>query len=183
MSFLSNTHLDLTQSRIETDRCVIVPFSLDGRVDIRELAEEFCLANKNLYVSPILPTYEQELEYVRASEEKMARGEEFENFILDKTTKQLIWAGGIRVLESGKLNIGIWIRESEHWKWYASEAYIALIDWARANTAHIFLKHSLNPLNEPSRRLALKFGGILQPDKTERGHDVYHIPLYTKNSK
>jgi hypothetical protein len=88
--FLKNPHLDLTASRIETDRCVIVPFSLDGRVDIHELQEEFCKANKNLYVSPILPTYEQELEYVRASEEKMARGEEFENFILDKTTKQLI---------------------------------------------------------------------------------------------
>jgi hypothetical protein len=50
MSFLRNIHLDLTTSRIETDRCVLVPYSLDGRVDIRELQEEFCLANKNLWV-------------------------------------------------------------------------------------------------------------------------------------
>ena len=90
MPFLRNPHLDLTTSRIETARCLLVPFSLDGRVDIRELQEEFCKANKNLWVSPVLPDYDEEYEYVRASEEKMARGEEFENFILDKTTKQLI---------------------------------------------------------------------------------------------
>ena len=156
---------------------MVIPFSKDGRVDIRELQEQFCLSNKNLYVSPILPTYEQELEYVRTSEEKIARSEEFENFILDKTTNKLIWAGGIRVLESWKLNIGIWIREDEHWKWYASEVYSGLIEWARANTVHTFLKHSLNPENIGSRKLAEKFGGILQPEKTDREHDVYHIPL------
>ena len=33
MSFLRNPHLDLTTSRIETDRCVLVPFSTDGRED------------------------------------------------------------------------------------------------------------------------------------------------------
>jgi hypothetical protein len=84
MPFLSNPHLFLSDSRIETNRCVLVPFSTDGRVNIRELQEEFCLANKNLYISSILPTYEQELEYIRAAEEKIARGEEFENFILGK---------------------------------------------------------------------------------------------------
>ncbi len=40
MSFLSNPHLDLTISHIETARCVLVPFSLDGRVDIHELQEK-----------------------------------------------------------------------------------------------------------------------------------------------
>ena len=92
MSFLLNPHLDLTTSRIETARCVLVPFSTDGRVDVHELQEEFCKANKNLWVSSIFPTYEQEVEYVRASEEKISRGEEFENFILDKKTNRLIGA-------------------------------------------------------------------------------------------
>lgn len=176
--FLQDPHLDLTTSRIETDRCVLVPFSTDGRVDIRELQEEFCRANKNLYVSSILPTYEQEMDYVRASEEKIARGEEFENFILDKSSNSLVGAGGLRLLESSEVNIGIWIRESEQWKWYASEVYDALILWAKENLAHDYLIHSLNPENTPSRKLAAKFGGILQTEKTQRGHDVYHIPLH-----
>lgn len=177
MPFLSHHHLDLTPSRIETARCLLVPFSTDGRVDIRELQEEFCRANKDLYVSPILPTYDQELEYVGASEEKIARGEEFENFILDKRSNTLIGAGGLRLLESGEVNIGIWIRESEQWKWYASETYDALILWAKENLAHDYLIHSLNPENNWSRKLAEKFGGILQIEKGERGHDIYHIPL------
>ncbi len=73
MPFLSNPHLDLTTSRIETLRCILVPFSTDGRVDIHELQEEFCMANKNLWVSPYFPDYDAEYEYVRASEKKIAR--------------------------------------------------------------------------------------------------------------
>ena len=73
MTFLRNTCLDLTTSRIETARCVLVPFSTDGRVDIHELQVEFSKANKNLYVVPTLPTYEEELEYVRKAEENIAR--------------------------------------------------------------------------------------------------------------
>lgn len=72
MLFLLSPHLDLTTSRIETERCILVPFSTDGRVDIYELQKEFCLANKDLYVALYLPNYDEELEYVRASEEKIA---------------------------------------------------------------------------------------------------------------
>ena len=177
MTFLRNTCLDLTTSRIETSRCALVPFSTDGRVDIHELQVEFSKANKNLYVSPTLPTYEEEVDFLRKAEEKIGKGEEFENFIMDKTTHKLLGCGWLRVLESWELNIGIWIRENEHGKWYATEVYGSLIDWAREYTDHTFLKHSLDPLNEPSRRLALKFAGALQDEKTKRGHEVYHIPL------
>lgn len=177
MSFLRNSNLDLTISRIETDRCILIPFSIDGRVDIRELADEFCRANKDLYVSPFLPTYEQELEFVRASDEKIASGEEFENFILDKRNNALIGAAGLRLLKSGEVNIGIWIRESEQGKLYASEVYGALILWAKENLAHDYLVHSLNPENTGSRKLAEKFGGVYQTEKTESGNDIYHILL------
>lgn len=177
MPFLLNSHFDLTTSRIETARCILIPFSVDGRVDIHELQEEFCKANKNLWVSSILPTFEQEVEYVRTSEEKIAQGEEFENFILDKKTNRLIGAWGLRILESKELNIGIWIREDKQWKWYASEVYAALLTWARENTSHMYLKHSLHPENIWSRRLVEKFDGILQKEKTESGNDVYHIVL------
>ena len=177
MSFLSNPHLDLSTSRVETLRCLLAPFSTDWRVDIHELAEEFCKSNKDLYVSPSLPTYEEELEYVRKSEEKIARWEEFKNFILEKWTHRLLGCGGLRMLESWECNIGIWIREDIQGKWYASEVYEVLISWARTNTAHTFLVYSLNPLNIGSRKLAEKFWGMLQEEKTERWHDIYHIPL------
>ena len=84
MPLLSSPHLNLTASYIETDRCTLVPFSTDGIVDIHELHDEFCKANRNLYVSQFLPTYEEEVAYVKKSEEKIAQGEEFENCMLEK---------------------------------------------------------------------------------------------------
>ncbi len=116
MSFLRNPHLDLMTSRIETDRCVIVPFALDGRVDIRELGEEFCKANKNLYVSPFLPSYEEEVEFVTKMLELIVQGEVFENVILEKDTGRLIGAIALNNPEEPRMNIGLWIRESEQGK-------------------------------------------------------------------
>lgn len=176
MTFLSNFNISLSNSRIETDRCILVPFSTDWRVDIRELQEEFCRANKAFLVR-MPPTYEQELEYMRRSEEKIARGEEFENFILEKRTNKLIGCGGLSILQTGEPNIGIWIRENEQWKWYASEIYDALIAWAKENLSHDYLIHSLNPANTGSRKLAEKFDGILQDERTKDGDDVYRILL------
>jgi [ribosomal protein S5]-alanine N-acetyltransferase len=128
-------------------------------------------------VSPELPTYEQELLFVKNSEAKIRWGEEFENFILEKTTNRLLWAWGFRVLKSMELNIGIWLSPDDQGKWYATEVYSTLMAWARENTNYDYIRHSLNPKNTGSRKLAEKFGWVLQDTKTERGHDIYHIPL------
>lgn len=177
MSFLRNPDLDLTTSRIETLRCFLIPFSLDGRVDICELQEEFCKANKNLWISPVLPSYEEEVIWLTWVEEKMRNRELFENFILEKDTGRFIGCIWVNRPEEQRMNIWLWIRESEQGKWYGSEVYTAMLIWARENTRYQYLKHSLNPENIWSRKLAEKFGGILQEEKTDRGHDVYHIPI------
>jgi hypothetical protein len=93
MFFLRTPHLNLATSCIETSRCVLVPFSTDGRVDIRELHEEFCRANKNLYIAPHLPTYEEEAEWLADMEKKIQARELFENFILEKDSHRLLGAG------------------------------------------------------------------------------------------
>jgi RimJ/RimL family protein N-acetyltransferase len=116
MPFFSTPHLDLTTSRIETSRCVLVPFSLDGRVDIRELAEEFRNANKDLYVSQFLPNHEEEMDFVTKVVEQIKSGELFENFILEKGTNRLIGCAGLNHPEDHTMNIGIWIRTDEHGK-------------------------------------------------------------------
>jgi RimJ/RimL family protein N-acetyltransferase len=154
-----------------------MPFSTDGRVDIHELQKEFCNANKNLYVSSHLPNYEDEFDYIKKSEEKLLKWEEFENFIVEKWTYKLIGCAWLRLLESNELNIGIWIREDMQWNGYATEAYSALINWARVSTTYTYLIHSLNPENLGSQRLAEKFGWILQEKKNEREHKIYYIPL------
>ena len=79
--------------------------STDGRVDIHELAIEFCLANKDLYVSPFLPTYEQELEFIKIQEAAIKNGEIFENFILERVTGRLIGCVGLNTPEQDRMNI------------------------------------------------------------------------------
>ena len=114
--FLRNPDLNLTASRIETPRCVLIPFSSDGRVELRELQEEFCRANKNLYVSPFLPNYEQEVAFVKTQEEAIIKGEVFENFILSRQTGRFIGCIGLNKPEEHRMNIGLWIREDEQGK-------------------------------------------------------------------
>lgn len=177
MTFLINPHLDLITVRIETPRCVLVPFSTDGRVDIHELTAEFCKANKDFFVSPFLPNYEQEVEFIQKSIESMRAWEIFESFILEKENNRLIGSIGLRNPEEHRMNIGLWIRADEHGKWYATEVYAALLDWARENVRYRFLRHALDPRNEASRKLAQKFGGILQDETDEKGSEIYHIPL------
>ncbi len=183
MSFLINPHLDLTSQIIETPRCTIVPFSIDGRVDIREQQEEFCKANKDLFVNPFLPNYEQEIEFIEKTERAIKNWETFENFLLEKWSNRLIGCVGLNNPEEHRMNIGLWIRVDEHGKWYATEAYWALLDWAQENVRYAYLKHALDPRNTASRKLALKFGGVLQDEIDEKGSEIYHIPLILEVEK
>ena len=116
MTFLRNSHLDLTTVRIETERCVLMPFSTDGRVDIHELTAEFCKANKNLDVSPFLPTYEQEVEFLQKVMQDIADKKVLELFVLEKDTNRFIGCVGLNRMEEHRMNIGLWIRTDEHGK-------------------------------------------------------------------
>lgn len=181
MSFLKNPHLDLTTVHIETERCVLVPFSTDGRVDIRELTDEFCKANKDFFVSPFLPNYEQEVEFLQKVMQDIEDKKVLELFVLEKDTNRFIGCVGLNRMEEYRMNIGLWIRTDEHGKWYATEVYAALLDWARENVRYTYLKHALDPKNTASRKLALKFGGIFQDETDKYGSEIYHIPLKTSS--
>ena len=177
MNWLQHWDINLASESIHTERCILVPFSLDVWVDMEELTREFCKANKDLFISPFLPTVTEEIEYIQNAANAIIQNEVFENFILDKQTHSLIGSIGLRTPEEHRMNIGLWIRESEHWKWYATETYAALIEWSQRNTRYKYLKHSLDPRNVASRKLALKFGGVLQDETNEKWDEIYHIPL------
>lgn len=177
MTFLQSPHLDLATVRIETARCVLVPFSTDGRVNLHELQEEFCKANYNLFIWPKMPSYEQEVDYVDGVARDMKERKIIEFFILQKGTGRLMGCIGLGESEWHLSNLGLWIRTDEHGKWYGTEIYQAMVDWAREHTTYQFLKHAMDARNTGSRKLALKFGGILQDETNTLGDEVYHIPL------
>lgn len=84
MLLFKDPYLDLIHQYIETDRCVIVPFSTDGIVDIKDLNKEFNKANKNLWITSALRDMEDESEFVKMKIISMGNNEIFENFIIQK---------------------------------------------------------------------------------------------------
>ncbi len=177
MFFLKNPHLDLTKESIETTRCLLLPFSKKSWEFIEKVREEFLLANRNLWISPFTPTFEEEARFFDDMIEKIENREVFECYIFDKLTKEFLGCAWLNSPEEKRMNIGIWIKPDKQGKWYGTEVYEALICWAREHTVYSYLKHSNNPENRASAELAKRFWGILQDEKTENNNDIYHIPF------
>ncbi|MDD2917070.1 MAG: GNAT family N-acetyltransferase [Candidatus Gracilibacteria bacterium] len=174
--YLKNPEMDIETVVIETPRCTIEPFRIEG-IDFTDLTGAFCGANEHLYISPYLPTVEQEYEYMHSVIENRKSGKAFECFIFDKVTGTLMGSVGISDLDTEEPNLGLWIRKEYHRKGYGTEVYAAMLDWARKETNFSFFKHAVDPENTASIKLAEKFHGKLQEVMTERGHLKYYIYL------
>lgn len=90
MFWLKDPHLDLTKESIETARCILLPFSKQSGAFIKEVREEFLLANRNLWISPFTPTFEEEARFFEEMIEKIENREIFECYIFDKITKEFL---------------------------------------------------------------------------------------------
>lgn len=113
MFFLKDPYLDLMHQYIETDRCIVVPFSLGSVVDISEYTREFCKANKDLWINKELPTFDEEIDYIKKVMKSMGNSERFENFIIQKDTGELIGAVGLDHPDKYSVELSLWIRHSK----------------------------------------------------------------------
>ena len=175
-TFLKNPELDLDSVKIETSRCILEPFRMEW-IDFIDLQKAFTEANENFYVSDLHPTLEQERNFIAETIENRRNWKNFECYIFDKASGGLMGCMGINSLDTPEPNLGIWIRKEFHGKWYGTEVYEAFIDWAKQSTNFAFFKHSTDPNNTASIRLAEHFQGKLQDTLTKRGYLKYYIPL------
>lgn len=65
-AFLQNPEIDLESVMIETPRCTLEPFRMEG-IDFNDLQKAFLEANENFYVSDLHPTLEQERDFIAQS--------------------------------------------------------------------------------------------------------------------
>ena len=177
MIHLKDPYLDLATQYIETDRCIIIPFSTKSIIDLRELTHEFRRANVHRWINDMQPDIEDEFEYVKNTMIAIGNNEVFENFIVHRDSGDFLWAVWINATEEESVNIWVWIRVDQQGKWYGTEAYAAIVDWAKKNTDYKFLRHVTHVDNEPFGRIALKFHGKLQPGRVEWNKLMFHIPL------
>ncbi len=175
-SYLTNPEINLETIIVDTPRCTIEPFRIEW-IDFEDFTQAFCRANENLYISPFLPSIEQEREYITSAIECRRNSQSFECFIFDKESKELIGSIGISDLEKSEPNLGLWIRKEYQGQWFATEIYRAMLEWAKMETNFEFFKHAVNPENTASIRLAEKFNGKLQDALGERWQLKYYIYL------
>lgn len=170
MSFLSNPHLDPTTSHIETDRCVLVPFT-SLELDSRRFCDDI---NQSYGYRQFTPQLSRR--YLRNGVRATRGRVGYFVYILLKGDTKVRWTLDVSFVKETP-NIGIWIDRDIQGQWYGSETYAAMLEWVRRNTVLKTIQHTLDPINTRSRWLAEKFGGVLQQGITEKGYEIYHIPL------
>ena len=135
--YLKNSETDLENTIIVTPRCTIEPFRIKW-IDFEDLTKAFVQANEHFYVSAHHPNIDQEREFITEAIENRRTGKAFEGFIFDQKTNILIGAAGISDLDTPEPNLGLWIRKDYHGKWYGTEIYTAILDWAKQETNFTF---------------------------------------------
>lgn len=175
-SYLKHPIQQLSSTILETERCTLKTYHTEG-VDFESLTRNFCEANKDKYVSQLIPTVEQEKEFIEGAVERVHAWEELGFFIYEKWKSEIVGCCGMNALLSPEPNIGLWIVPRLHGQWFWTEVYRALIDWAKTHTNFTFLRHGCNPENQASIELAKKFGWILQDWADSHGTIKFYIPL------
>lgn len=80
-------------------------------------------------------------------------------------------------LVSDAPTIGIWIAPGYQGKGVGSQFYRYMLDWTRRHTLSQSVMHVLEPSNERSRHLAMRYGGVKLPVETPEGYHIYRVPL------
>jgi len=174
-SYLTNPEIDLESLIIDTPRTTIEPFRIEW-IDFEDLTKAFCEANENLYISPFLPSVEEERDFIASTIENRQNNKALECYVFNAISKELIGSVGISDLDTPEPNLWLWIRKEYHGKWYGTEVYAAMLNWVKKETNFSFFKHTVNPKNIPSIRLAEKFNGKIQGALTKKGELKYYIP-------
>lgn len=112
-SVFKNPSYQFSNVSISTSRCILRPFHFDG-IDFKKLAEDFCAANKDLFISQYLPNEEEEKSYIQEVIENMNHGNTLDFFIYDRNSENIIGCCGINALDTEEPNIGLWIMTTLH---------------------------------------------------------------------
>ncbi len=73
----------ISNMTLETERCTLKIYHTEN-VDFDSLTRNFCEANKDKYVSQLIPTIEQEKEFIEGAVERVHSREEIGFFIYEK---------------------------------------------------------------------------------------------------
>lgn len=168
---------DLLETRIETDRLLLVPISPDYLWNVyQEFTEK---VTTFMYPRPAADIGETSL-FITSSLDGLKKGTNLQTVILKKDTSEFLGCAGLHELQSQNPELGIWIKESAHGNHYGFEAIEGLKNWAEEHLQYKALLYPVDERNTPSKLIPERLGGrITHSRKVENmSGRTLHIVFY-----
>ncbi|MBN1412319.1 MAG: GNAT family N-acetyltransferase [Spirochaetales bacterium] len=148
--------MNLSGVRIETNRCRLIPISLDYlEIIFREFTPGI-----TYYMYPKSPSEIGETKaFIERAIDHLKQGTDLQTVVLDKQTGDFLGCAGLHKLHTPTPELGIWIRESAHGKKLGREAVFGLKEWADKNLSYEYLVYPVEKRNLASRRIPEALGG------------------------
>jgi len=166
--------MDLSDTRIETKRLVLVPIDLCYADEIfRGLSRDI---TQYMFPRPAQHIGET-LDFINRSLTGLADSTNLQMVIVAKGSNEFIGCAGLHYIGTINPELGIWTKKSAHGHGYGLEAITGLVNWARLNLDFGYMRYPMDRRNYPSRRIALMNGGIIQKEYREVNQSGYELEL------
>lgn len=152
-------NLNLKNFEYQTDRLLLIPFSLDyAQPMFDELDED--ITRYTFFDKP--ETIQWTIDYINYILWGIEIWCELWVAILDKHTREWLGSSGIHNVQSKSPELWIRIKKSAQWKWIAKETLLWLINWSKENLKYDYLFYPVDKDNVASRKLVESLWWVLQ---------------------
>ena len=167
-------HVSLTNVKIESERLIQIPITMEYAQDIfYEFSEDI-----TKYMYPPTPAAKGETHaFIAQSIGFLNQGTNLQLVVLDKSTGEFLGCSGIHDIDHAAPELGIWIKKSAHGHGFGMEAVSALIAWSEANLECEYLIYPVDRRNAASRRIPELHGGIVMKEFKQRKPNGFELDL------
>ncbi len=173
---------DLATLRIETERLILKPISLDFTNNI---FEEFTAEiTEYMYPKPN-ENLEETKEFIQKVRQTDIEKTEL-HLVIQNKNSEFLGVIGLHELKTKNPKFGIWLKKSAHGNKYGQEAANGLKTWANDHLNYKNLLYPVDQRNIGSRKVAESLGGILQNKPIENkinasGNNLEIVEYQIKN--
>lgn len=169
--------MDLSNTKIETERLLIVPITMEYlEIIFREFQEPI---TEFMYPKPPVKI-EETKQFIEGSLDGLKDGNNLQMVVLEKATGDFLGCAGLHELDKDDPELGIWIKKSAHGKKYGREAMAGIKKWADENIKYSYIRYPVAAQNIPSRKIPESLGGVVKKeyDKKMLSGRTYHMVEY-----
>lgn len=141
---------NLLQSKIETDRLLLLPISTEN---VEDIFHNFT-ADITTYMYPQPAEKVEQTEwFVSGAIEKMEKGIDIQMVFYDKSNNEFLGCAGLHHIDWPTPELWVRAKKQAHGQWYGREAMFALKKWADENLTYEYILYPVDQNNIPSRKI------------------------------